>query len=192
MTEDQLYTSFRNEQTLTNPCDCTNQDTVFDLEKYGLYFDKIRVLFVPTLEYRIRSLLKEFVYSTNSRWVKKFPYLKKFVDAIIMWKDPLSRVAEYDVGTMEEIMRNTVKHMIKDDLITCFLDSVILHNRLNKISRELDALGIENNVLRGLNVRDFVNERDYLPDRNFVTYVLREKYFFSTIKNGLRQVSTVE
>lgn len=86
-----------------------------------------------------------------------------------MWKDSLNRVAEYDIGTMEEMMRHTVKRMIKDDLISRFLDSVILHHRLNKVCRELDALGIEDNILRNLNVWNFINERDYLLDRNCFT-----------------------
>lgn len=85
-----------------------------------------------------------------------------------MWKNSLNRIAEYDIGTMEEMMRHTVKRMIKDDL-NSFLDSVILHHRLNKICRELDALGIEDNILRNLNVWNFINERDYLLDRNCFT-----------------------
>lgn len=84
-----------------------------------------------------------------------------------MWKNSLNRIAEYDIDTMEEMMRHTVKRMIKDDLIS-FLDSVILHQRLNKVCRELDALGIEDN-LRNLNVWNFINERDYLLDRNCFT-----------------------
>lgn len=123
---------------------------------------------MPSLEYRVRSLLKEFVYNTNSRWAKQFPCFKKFIDAVVMWKNSLNRIAEYDIGTMEEMMRHTVKRMIKDDL-NSFLDSVILHHRLNKICRELDALGIEDNILRNLNVWNFINERDYLLDRNCFT-----------------------
>lgn len=85
-----------------------------------------------------------------------------------MWKNSLNRIADYDIGTMEEMMRHTVKRMIKDDL-SSFLDSVILHHRLNKVCRELDALGIEDNILRNLNVWNFINERDYLLDRNCFT-----------------------
>ncbi|KYQ50599.1 hypothetical protein ALC60_10307 [Trachymyrmex zeteki] len=166
MTKNQLYT-FRNEQALPiKPCDCASQDIVFDLNKYGPYFDKIRALFVPSLEYRFQSLLKEFVYNTNSRWAKQFPCFKKFIDMIIMWKDPLNKIAEYDISTMEEIMKNTIKRMIKDDLITCFLDSVILYHRLKKVCRELDTLGIEDNILKNFNLWNFVNEQDYL-DRNY-------------------------
>ncbi|XP_024888292.1 uncharacterized protein LOC112465122 [Temnothorax curvispinosus] len=180
MTENQLYTSFSNEQALsTNLCDCASQDIVFDLEKYSFYLDKIRAFFVPSLEYRVRSLLEEFVYSTNSRWVKQFPCFKKFIDIIVMWKDPLNRVAEYDVGTMGEMMRNIIKRMINDNLITCFLDSVIVHHRLNKVCCELDTLGIEDNILRSFNVWNFVNERDFLLDCNCFTYVtlLREIFY---------------
>ncbi|XP_011641131.1 uncharacterized protein LOC105429694 [Pogonomyrmex barbatus] len=153
----------------TNSCDCTSQDRAFDLEKYGPYLDKIRALFVPSLEYRVRSLLKEFVYSTDSRWAKQFPCFKRFVDTIATWKGHLNRIAEYDIGTMEEIMRNTVAHIAKDDLITCFLDAIILHHRLNKVCRELDALGIDDNILRSLTVWNFVNERNCLLDRDCFT-----------------------
>jgi len=127
---------------------------------------------VPSLEYKIQFLLEEFVYSTNSRWTKLFPCFKKFVDAIIIWKKPLNRVAEYDIGMMEKIMRNTIKRIIKDDLVICFLDSIILHHRLNKVCRELDALGIKANILQNLNVWNFVNERDYLLDHSCFMYVI--------------------
>lgn len=88
-----------------------------------------------------------------------------------MWKDPLNKIAEYDISTMEEIMKNTIKRMIKDDLITCFLDSVILYHRLKKVCRELDTLGIEDNILKNFNLWNFVNEQDYL-DRNYFMYVI--------------------
>lgn len=91
-----------------------------------------------------------------------------------MWKDPLNRVAEYDINMIEEIMRNIVKRMIKDDLINCFLDSVILHQRLSKVCHELDALGINDNILRNLNVWEFVNEQGYL-DHNCFTYVIQKR-----------------
>lgn len=132
---------------------------MFDLETYGPYLDKIRELFVPSLEYRIHSLLEEFVYSGDSRWAVQFPYFKKFVDAIAAWRDPLIKAAEYDIGTMEKAIRSAVKRVAKDDLITCFLDSITLHYRLSKICRELDALGIEDDIVRSLNVWNFVNER---------------------------------
>ncbi|XP_011702193.1 PREDICTED: uncharacterized protein LOC105458522 isoform X2 [Wasmannia auropunctata] len=171
MTENQLYTFRENEQSSSiNPCECANQYTVFDLEKYGPYLDKIRALFVSSLEHRVQSLLEEFVYSTNSRWAKQFPCFKKFVNVIIMWKDPLNRVAEYDINMIEEIMRNIVKRMIKDDLINCFLDSVILHQRLSKVCHELDALGINDNILRNLNVWEFVNEQGYLDHNCFTNF----------------------
>ncbi|XP_012539783.2 uncharacterized protein LOC105838629 [Monomorium pharaonis] len=164
MTEDQMYTSFRNEQTSTNLC--ASQDIIFDLEKYGLYLDKIRAFFVPSLEYRVHSLLEEFMYSTNSRWAKQFPYFKKFINAIVTWKDPLNGAIKYDIDTVEEMMKNIIKRMIKDDLITCFLDSVILHHRLTKVCHKLDAMNIEDNILKSLNTWIFVNKRDYLLNQN--------------------------
>lgn len=127
---------------------------------------------MPSLEYRIHSLLEEFVYSTNSRWAKQFPRFKKFIDTMIMWQNSLNRIAKYDIGMMVEMMRNIMKRIIKDDLITCFLDSIVLHHRLNKVCRELDALGIEENILTSSNAWNFVNERDYLLDYNCFTYVI--------------------
>ncbi|XP_072754437.1 uncharacterized protein [Anoplolepis gracilipes] len=171
MTDNQLYVPFRNEQTLlTNSCEYTSRNALFDLEIYGPYLDKIRELFVPSLEYRIHSMLEEFVYSENSRWAMQFPYFKKIVDTIATWRDPLIRAAEYDIGTMEKAIRNTVKRVVKDDLVTSFLESIILHYRLNKICRELDALGIEDNILRSLNIWNFVNEKKYYrADRDYFT-----------------------
>lgn len=101
----------------------------------------------------------------------QFPYFKKFVDAITTWRDPLIKAAEYDIGTMEKAIRSTVKRVVKDDLVTSFLDSITLHYRLNKICRELDALGIEDNILRSLNVWNFVNEKKYRADHDYITYV---------------------
>ncbi|XP_014483196.1 PREDICTED: uncharacterized protein LOC106748829 [Dinoponera quadriceps] len=138
-----------------------SQDVAFDLEKYGPYIDKIRALFVPSLEYRIHSFLVEFVYSTDSRSARRFPRFKRFVDTLATWKGLLNKIAEYDVETMGEAIGSIMNCALKDDLITCFLDSVILHHRLSKICRELDALGIEDNILRSLNVWNFASERNY-------------------------------
>lgn len=127
---------------------------------------------MPSLEYRIHSLLEEFVYSEDSRWAVQFPYVKKFVDAIATWRGPLIKAAEYDIGTMEKAIKSAVKRVVKDDLIPCFLDSLTLYYRLNKICRELDALRIEDNILRSLNVWNFVNEKKcHRADRDCFTYV---------------------
>ncbi|XP_029177025.1 uncharacterized protein LOC114945102 [Nylanderia fulva] len=132
----------------TNSCDFTSRDATFDLNTYEPYLDKIREIFVPSLEYRIHSLLEEFVYSRDSRWAVQFPYFKKFIDAIVAWRDPLIKATEYDIGTMERAIRSTVKRVARNDLVSCFLDSIILYYRLNKICRELDALGIDDDILR--------------------------------------------
>lgn len=98
-----------------------------------------------------------------------------------MWKDPLIRAVECDIGTMEEKMRNIIKHIIKDDLLTCFLDSVILHHRLNKVCRELDVLGIEDNILKSLNMWNFVNEQDCSLDCNCFKYVIIYEIFYQKV-----------
>lgn len=127
---------------------------------------------MPSLEYRIHSLLEEFVYSEDSRWAVQFPYFKKFVDAIATWRDPLIKAAEYDIGTMEKTIKSAVKRVVKDDLVTCFLDSITLYYRLNKICLELDALGIEDNILGSLNIWNFVNEKRYhRANCDYFTYV---------------------
>ncbi|XP_025263664.1 uncharacterized protein LOC112637668 [Camponotus floridanus] len=170
MTDNQLYVPFRNETLSTNSCEFSSRNAAFDLEIYGPYLDKIRELFVPSLEYRIHSLLEEFVYSEDSRWAVQFPYVKKFIDAIATWRGPLIKAAEYDIGTMEKAIKSAVKRVVKDDLIPCFLDSLTPYYRLNKICRELDALGIENNILRSLNVWNSVNEKKcHRADRDCFT-----------------------
>ncbi|XP_025159636.1 uncharacterized protein LOC112589669 [Harpegnathos saltator] len=156
-----------------NSCDRSCQDAAFDLEKYGPYIDKIRALFVPSLEYRIRSLLREFVYSADSRSAERFPRFKRFVDAIATWKDPLDKVVEYDVSTMGEVIGSIANCALKDDLISCLLDSTVLHHRLSKICRELDALGIDDNILRSLNVWNSMNERFYRASHDRFMYVSR-------------------
>lgn len=135
----------------------------------------MRELFVPSLERRIISFLKEFVYSKDSQLARQFPCFKKFVDIITTLKEPLTRMAEYDIGTVEEIVKNTVKSMIKDDLFIVFLDSIILNNRLSEIYHELESLGIEDDILRNLNIWNLINELDYRRNCHSVMYV---RYIF--------------
>nr|XP_012224258.1 PREDICTED: uncharacterized protein LOC105673301 [Linepithema humile] len=142
MIKDQPFALLRNGHILsTNSCNSARQNAGFNLEKYDPYLDKIRALFVPSLEHKVHSLLEEFVYSEDSRWTKRFSRFKKFINAIIVWKDCLN--AEYD---MEELIK-TVKCIMKDELAASFLDSILLHRRLNKICHELDTLGIEDDIL---------------------------------------------
>jgi len=130
----------------TNLYNSARQDAAFNLEKYDPYLDKIRALFVPSLEHKVHSLLEEFVYSKESPWTKRFSRFKKFISAIIVWKDSLNDIAEYD---MDELIK-TVKRIMTDELATCFLDSILLHRRLDKICHELDTLGLEDDILRNL------------------------------------------
>lgn len=62
----------------------------------------------------------------------------------------------------------TVKCVIKDEFATSFLESILLHRRLNKICHELDALGVEDNILSSL---------DYRTDCNHFMYVSRVFFF---------------
>lgn len=122
---------------------------------------KIQALFVPSLEYRVCSLLIKYVRSEDSQLIKQLPCLKRFVDAIIAWSDPLNEVAECDIGTTrKETRKNTVKCVTRDDLVNCFLDSIILSHRLTKISNELDSLDVEYTTLRSWKAWGFLNRKD--------------------------------
>jgi len=160
---------------------CDRQTVTLGLKKYGFYIDKIQALFVPSLEYKLYSLLKEFLHSTDCQLIKKLSYFKRFIDAIIAWSDPLSGVIEHDENnTTEGVERNSVKRVMRDDLIICFLDSTILYRRLNKICRKLDSLGIDDNILRTFNTWSFVNQ-DCYTDHNYFTYAT--SIFYVIIRN---------
>lgn len=76
-----------------------------------------------------------------------------------------------DEGLLENVLSHAIKFLIKDGLIDCFLNSIILNNRLNKICRDLDGSGIEKNFLRYLAVWNYFNDRDYWIENDQEMYV---------------------
>lgn len=75
----------------------------------------------------------------------------KLIDAI--WNlDPINAICpgsgRQDAGIFERVLRQAIKYFIKEGLISCFLNSIVLNNRLNRIYRELDDLGVNNNFLK--------------------------------------------
>ena len=75
------------------------------------------------------------------------------------------------------MLSHAVKYLIKDGLVDCFLNSIILNNRLNKVCRHLDGLCVEKNFLRYLAVWNYINERDYWIDEDNRMYVFQKILF---------------
>jgi len=146
---------------------CDNQTVTLGLKKYGFYIDKIQAFFVPSLEYKVYSLLKKFVHSADCQLIKKLLNLKRFIDAIIAWSNPLGGIIEHDKNDTMEGARENMKCVMRDDLIICFLNSVILYYRLDKICRDLDSLKIENDISRIFNVWSIVNQDCF----TYVTFI---------------------
>ncbi|KAK2581884.1 hypothetical protein KPH14_002345 [Odynerus spinipes] len=48
---------------------------------------------------------------------------------------------------MEESIKYTLKYLLNDELLGCFVNSIVLNKRLDRICRELDSLGFQRNVL---------------------------------------------
>lgn len=96
---------------------------------------------------------------------------KKFVKAIGRTRGTCPN--ETTDSDIDAISWEVVKHAVKNDLIRPFLNSIILRHRLDKICRELNAIGID--IARGLNVSGFVNNENNRTDHNWFTYVLYEK-----------------
>lgn len=100
---------------------------------------------------------------------------KKFVKAIGRTGRTFpNETTECDIGA---IIWEVVKHVVKNDLIRPFLNSIILRHRLDKICRKLNAIGID--IARGLNVWGFVNDENNQMDRNWFTYVYEKSHMLS-------------
>lgn len=52
----------------------------------------------------------------------------------------------WDVDRMEEIVKYAIDRFLNDGLLGCFVNSIVLNDRLIKICRELDAMGFDSNV----------------------------------------------
>ncbi|XP_024936676.1 uncharacterized protein LOC112493781 isoform X2 [Cephus cinctus] len=175
MTEDQKWMEIKN----TKNVQVTKNDNRsfkriserFDFDKCSPYIDKIKTLFVPSLENRIYTGLEDFVYRDNASRESELSYLKKCINLATSWSDPLDALCEKykDVDVLEEATKHFLNYGIKDGLITSFVNSIVLNNRLNRVCRELDSLHIEKNLLSYANVWNFITEKNYWVDTDCAT-----------------------
>lgn len=140
--------------------------------------ERIRTLFVPSLEPRIHSCLETFVYRRESGEAPNQPYLRRCLDAAATLRDPVEAFCTKwrETGIVETMLAGLVKFLISDGPIDCVLNSIVLNNRLNKVCRDLDALGVERDLLRHLAVWNYINERDYWQEDDKVMYVRLSSY----------------
>ncbi|XP_076670788.1 uncharacterized protein LOC143370056 [Andrena cerasifolii] len=145
---------------------CINNDGSSNFNKCGVCIDRVRPLIRPTLENRIYSGLEEFICKPNSRYAKRFPCVKKCLDVIAAWIDYMDAFCAKGTDVTEQIIKYAIENLVKDGLVTHFVDSVLLNNRVNRVCQEIDSLGMEQAVLRNMNVWRFINEKDYWLSQN--------------------------
>ncbi|KAF7381977.1 hypothetical protein HZH66_013409 [Vespula vulgaris] len=96
--------------------------------------------------------------SWGSDLAKRCSWAKKRLDVLV----PLGMIRGryWEIDAMEEIIKYTTKCLLNDGLLGCFVNSIVLNNRLIKICRELDALGFDSNVLSNFNLSREDCEKD--------------------------------
>lgn len=130
-----------------------------DFDKYQPYIDVARRLFVSSLNNRIYDGLAAFVYNQDRNFGSNCLEPSSHVSSLDKWLDvisglqepfdPISHGTEHqDIGFFERVLKLTVKYLIKEGVIACFLNAVVLNNRLNGICRELETLGMNGNFLK--------------------------------------------
>ncbi|CAL7944411.1 unnamed protein product [Xylocopa violacea] len=137
---------------------CSTNDGVFDFAKLGSFVDEIRPFIGPSIEDRIRSMLEEFVCKPNSRHAKRFPRVKRFLEVVAAWADSFDATdKDRDVG--QEIIKYAIEHLVKNGPVTQFEGSLVPNRGANRA--DPDSLADEQDALKDMNVRRFINEKDF-------------------------------
>ncbi|KAG7204494.1 hypothetical protein KM043_004924 [Ampulex compressa] len=130
----------------------------FDFERYAPYVERIRPFLVPSLEKAIHRTLRQFARDRDTRSPEKFPRSGRCSPNVP------DTVRGRSASTVQAMLNYGVECLINSHLSKCLVNSVVLNRRLNRLCEELDALGIEANLLRKLNVWNFTREMDYRMD----------------------------
>ncbi|XP_076634496.1 uncharacterized protein LOC143348307 [Colletes latitarsis] len=139
-----------------------NDNGGFDFEKCGACVDWIKPFLGPSLENRIYSGLEEFVCKPNSPASNRFPCVTRCLDAVVAWVDYLDTFCAKNTDAREEMIKHAIEYLVKDGLVTHFVDPDGLNNRVNRIvCREFDSSTPEQNVLKSMSVWGFINEKNY-------------------------------
>nr|XP_034183583.1 uncharacterized protein LOC117605896 isoform X2 [Osmia lignaria] len=155
MTEELTHARFEADQAFLDPSYTINNG-VYDLERFRLLADRIKPLLGPCLEKRINSGLEEFVCKSSSRYSKRFPRLKRCLDAVAAWLNYLDAFRTKDIE--EEAIKHAIEYLLKDGRVTHLEDPVVLNAGINRV--DLDSL-TEQNAMKNRNVWSFIKEKDY-------------------------------
>ncbi|XP_076642223.1 uncharacterized protein LOC143353014 [Halictus rubicundus] len=137
----------------------------FDFARCGRYVDKVKPFLVSSLEGRIYSGLKEFVCDPSSRCLKCFPCVKRWLETSVAWADYMDAFFTKDTAVGEEMIKCAMKYLAKDGLVTQFTNFDGLNNRVDRMCHGLDAIVVDQNELKSMNVCRYINEKDYwLPE----------------------------
>ncbi|KAK0078914.1 hypothetical protein PV326_009062 [Microctonus aethiopoides] len=96
---------------------------------------------------------------------------KKFCDGLEIFrcKDDQNSSTNYFsfIKKYMDIIGSALKYIFKDVIIPCILNTIVINNRLNKISRDLDEMGMEKNFLQYVNVNNYIYANKYnLTNKN--------------------------
>ncbi|XP_076398120.1 uncharacterized protein LOC143266600 [Megachile rotundata] len=148
------YAQFDADQTFVDPHTGNNDE--FDCERFRLLADRIKPLLGSRLENRIHSVLEEFVCKSSSRYSRRFPRVKRCLDAIAAWLNYLDLFRAKDID--EEAIKHAIECLLKDGRVTHFEDPVALNTGISRV--DPDSL-TEQNAMKNMNVWSFIKEKDY-------------------------------
>ncbi|XP_076749044.1 uncharacterized protein LOC143422354 [Xylocopa sonorina] len=139
---------------------------VLDLDELAPCIDRIRPFIGPSFENRIRSMLEEFVCKQNSRYAKRFPRLKRFLGVVAAWADSLDATAK-GRDVRQEIIKYAIEHLAKNGPVTQFRGSFVPNRGDDRV--DPGSLADEQDTLKDMNVRRFINEKDFWLCQDCVT-----------------------
>ncbi|XP_076303720.1 uncharacterized protein LOC143221935 [Lasioglossum baleicum] len=160
MSEDRLCAELDTNETFAETICSTNNES-FDFSKYGPYIDKVKPFLVSSLEGRIYSGLKEFVCDPSSRCSKCFPCVNRWLETSAAWADYIDAFFTKDTTVGEEMIKCAMKCLAKDGLVTQFTNSDGLNNGVDRMCHGLDAIVVDQNDLKSMNVCRYISEKDY-------------------------------
>nr|XP_011311285.1 PREDICTED: uncharacterized protein LOC105271430 [Fopius arisanus] len=128
-------------------------------DDYGPHLDTLRTFFVSSLENRIYEALETFVYN-DKELLSKFPNLRRCVNFLKLFTTIYQSRRDPDTGLLEQLMRYSFKYLIKDGLITGFINAILLDNRLKRVCRDLDSLSVDKHFFKFLQLPGIISSSD--------------------------------
>ncbi|XP_033323608.2 uncharacterized protein LOC117218952, partial [Megalopta genalis] len=135
-------------------------DFVLDLDGCGRYVDKAKPMLGYSLEGRICSGLKEFVCDPNSRYSKRFPCVKK-------WLDRTDAFLGKDATAGEETIERATEYPAEAGPARRFANNGAANSGADKMChRGLRAIVADRNDSKNIEVRRYIDEKDYWLPRS--------------------------